>query len=252
MPFSFLASMQMSYTTWSTVEFSIVRALALQVRAMTSTQVARGWFANCRNPKKAAKAALRRLELAGLVTRETVEAPVPQRLSRPLFQWKVGSHQPTDALLSTVAECGRKRCSLPHTRLATYRASSRACRVFGSFAHAGHSRACEIGHDLHLAEVFIFYKEFMPALAPYWHGEGAFPKLGFDIRGMKDPDALLVDETGRGRGVIELVGSYEVDHLRAFHAHCAGGGARRLRFHRGLRRVFPRLYSDEGTGYELW
>lgn len=242
----------MSDTTWNTIELSIVRALAIQVRAMTSNQIARGWFDISRNPQKAAKATLRRLASAGLIESVRAEAPVPLRLSRPLLQWKTGGRRPSDDQLVAVAASGRKRASLTHSLLTIYRASRRAYRVFGSFADEHQLRWCEIGHDLHLAEVFVAYRSFRPDLARLWLGEGAFPKLGFHIRGMKDPDAFLVDASGRARRVIEFVGSYEVDHLQAFHAHCSAEAARRLRIHRGLKRAFRHLYPDEGIGYELW
>jgi hypothetical protein len=100
--------------------------------------------------------------------------------------------------------------------------------------------------------VFLRYRLLRPRLATGWRGEATLPKLGFAIRGMKDPDAFLVDSQSRCRRVIEVVGTYEVHHLCAFHAHCAGDAAARLARHRGLSTAFSNLYPQEGIGYELW
>ena len=71
---------------------------------------------------------------------------------------------------------------------------------------------------------------------------------------MKDPDAFLINKSGVADRVIEFAGSYDVDHLRAFHQHCSGAAAQRLatcgweKSKSGLGKI----YDPAGTNYELW
>jgi hypothetical protein len=71
---------------------------------------------------------------------------------------------------------------------------------------------------------------------------------------MKDPDAFLVSPNGTASRILEFAGSYDAEHLAAFHEHCAGGGASRLA-DSGWGdddNPFSQLYHPAGTGYELW
>ena len=59
-------------------------------------------------------------------------------------------------------------------------------------------------------------------------GEGQLKKLGLEIHKFKDPDLFIVDEHGQAIQIIEHAGNYDEQHLRDFHAHCAGGGHQKL------------------------
>jgi hypothetical protein len=244
----------MHNSSWSQEELSVIRALALQVRLVTAEQLAKGWFAGFVDAAARAETLIGRLRKASFIDRIVSEAHPLLEQVRPLFSWKVGTAHPEDREILAVAEQSRARWRLPHVPVEVFRAGKRACRAFGAFVDARRIKHCEVTHDLHLTEVFIDYRRRRPRLAAQWLGEGAFPKLGLSILGMKDPDAYLLDSCGVGLRVIEYGGSYEAEHLRAFHRHCAGGAARRLSKVAGMHEAstFQRLYPGKGIDYELW
>jgi hypothetical protein len=221
---------------------------------LTGDQVAREWFGTASDPIACAGRALERLRSGGLIDRRTLEAHPLLPQSGPLLAWKPGMPRPTHDQFQSLADRARGRWPLAHIPLEVYVASKQTCRLFGAFVDAQGARHCETTHDLHLAEVFVLYRLRKPRLASQWLGEGAFPKLGLELRGMKDPDAFLIDSQGAAQRVIEFAGSYEVDHLRAFHNHCSGGAADKLSRQRRERTegLLSRLYPVEGISYELW
>ena len=72
-------------------------------------------------------------------------------------------------------------------------------------------------HDLLLAAVYIRYRTKKPELAALWHGEDA---VAIAERGVKNPDALLIDDAGHVTRVIESAGRYSLRQLESFHRHC--------------------------------
>ena len=54
--------------------------------------------------------------------------------------------------------------------------------------------------------------------------------------------------------ILEFSGNYEIDHLFAFHEHCAGKAAVRFAKHPTFdsKSEIARLYQFGGTSYELW
>jgi len=247
---------------WSAAELSIARALALQVRLLTTEQVAKGWFQDAADPHTSAMNALARLAHAGLIEPLTQEAHPLLPLEQPLFVWNVGDPCPNPLDFVQLAVQSQMRWHKPHVPVSLWRATKRCSHIWGAFLDARRIRQFEVSHDLHLAEVFVRYCRQHKQAATDWLGEAAFPKLGFELKGMKDPDAFLVDTTGAATRVIEFAGSYEADHLWDFHAHCSGQAAQKLArwfervrkdsHHRDSGGRLARLYAPGGTAYELW
>lgn len=239
---------------WSPAEQDVLRTIALRVRLVTAAQIDRGGFTETTPTEGSRANALSRLEAAGLIERRRTEAHPLLDLRQPLLAWKVGTPGPSDSQLRVIAERSRARWDQPHQPVDVYRATKRATALLGAFVDARDSRPHEATHDLHLTEVYLVYRRRFPRLATQWHGEAEFPKLGFEIAHLKDPDALLIDRTGVATRIVEFAGSYEADHLRAFHEHCAGGAARRLATQGWAKAGSPwaRLYAPAGTSYELW
>lgn len=239
---------------WTTEERSIVRALALQVSIMTLDQIARGWFRGKDDAQRQAADSLDKLATAGLIELRRVEAPPIVKLSNPLHSWSPGSPAPSHNRLASIAERASQRRNVDAVPTQTYVATAAAACLFGAFRHAGPPKECELHHDLQLAEVFVRYLRSRRRQARQWLGEAAFPKLGFDIKGMKDPDAFIVLDDGRTRHIVEYVGNYSVDHLAAFHTHCSGQAAQRLAAFTiaAPHSMLSRLYNPQGTGYQLW
>ena len=72
-------------------------------------------------------------------------------------------------------------------------------------------------HDLLLSEVFVLYRRRLPKLAECWVGEDAMPLAE---RGVKNPDAFLLDDEYQPRRVIESAGSYSQKQVDTFHDYC--------------------------------
>lgn len=241
-------------TTWTAEEASILRALALQIPCLTFAQITRGWLTKSADAHAIAEQRLTRLAAAGLITQRVVEAHPVLTLDKPMFTWQPGEAPPGERRLLNLALRARERWQAAYVPTTIYVAAKKANQLFGAFLAASHTRECEATHNLHLGELLVRYRTVRPKLAAAWWGEAAFPKLGFDIKGMKDPDAFLLDPSGQALRIVEFVGSYSAEHLEKFHEHCAGGAAHRLarflrpRFHSDLGQ----LYSPTGTAYELW
>ena len=47
--------------------------------------------------------------------------------------------------------------------------------------------------------------------------EDVFPKAGFRI---KNPDAFLLDDSGKPMRVVESAGRYGIPQIESFHQHC--------------------------------
>ena len=238
---------------------SILRALAVQIRIASLDQIARGWYPSGTSATAEAKAALCRLEHCGLICRRIVEAQPIVPLPRPIFAWKPADPPPSNEVLEEIAEKSNDRWSSDDVPVEVHYASSRAARLFGAFSDVRHAKHCEATHDLHLSEVYLRYRLKTPRLAANWRGESAFPKFGFEFKGMKDPDAFLLDSSHRATRIIEFSGKYSVAHLRTFHEHCSGLAANRLATRRHATHSARRpsasllnLYSPEGTRYEIW
>ena len=209
-------------TCWTTQEFAVLRVLAIQSPGMTLDQIARGWFRQDAAPLEHAASAVTRLVKAELVEPRVVESHPQISLTKPLFAWKPSDPDPSPRRLTSLSDRARWRWYLPPVAVTIYVATRSAARLFGAFVDARRIKSCEVSHNLHLAEVFVRYLIGRPRMAAQWLGEAAFPKLGFDIKGMKDPDAFLVAENGAIERIVEFAGSYSAEHLTRFHAHCAG------------------------------
>jgi len=241
---------------WTTQEYEIARALAIQVPTMTLDQIDRGWFREGDDARCQAAGAINKLISGGLIDRRSVEVPPIVKLVKPLHSWAPGTPAPSHNRLASIAERAARRRSVNAvlTETETYVATPDTARLFGAFMHAGPPKECELQHDLQLGEVFVRYLRSRRRQARQWLGEAAFPKLGFDIRGMKDPDAFIILDDGEASHILEYVGNYSVEHLAEFHAHCSGQATQRLAAFTSAesKSMLSRLYNPRGTGYQLW
>jgi hypothetical protein len=193
-------------------DLDIAVTLARRVRLMTLDDLVRVWWADSYSYQTAWH---RLRELArgdwvqlGRLNLRTVPA------TDPLFVWSPGQPDPDAEVVSHLA---RSRWSGAAVPSAVVIAGRRAANVYGSTA--GRLPAVNHrDHDAHLGAVYAAYRERRPNEAADWVGEDARPKAGFRV---KDPDALLVDATGRTYRVVECAGGYTPDQVQAFHAHCA-------------------------------
>lgn len=199
----------MAKQTWTQFDQDIVSTLTCQVRVLSLDQIGRGW----NQPTNDARRQLTRLVSSKLIqTAEWLVVPPPIG-QRPMYVWKPGDEEPDAWRLSQAVQARWRKSASRHT---VYQATDLAARLFGSSAGRP-SRVYERQHDLLLAEVFVRYREELPALAEYWVGEEALPKAEY---GVKNPDAFLIDDELRPRRVIESAGAYSQQQVETFHEYC--------------------------------
>jgi hypothetical protein len=236
------------------IRLDVLRALALQVRVFSSEQISRAFCHRIKDGCAPATKTLAALQRLDLIRSQIMEVHPLLPLDQPLFRWKPGNAHPSKEQFAAIAKASHDRWTKPHVPIQLFMATKRASRLFGVFVDTQRLKMCEATHDYHLAEVFVRYRVTSPASTARWWGEAAFPKLGFEVKRFKDPDAFLLNSDGEATRVIEFAGSYDEDHLTKFHRHCSGEAAKQLEHH---FRKFPgctlaRLYSPNGTSYELW
>ena len=234
-------------------DFAILRALAMQVRVLSRDQIVRGWFSTRPDGDLQAKDAIERLQSEDLVCSQRFEVHPLLPLSQPLFAWSPKSKTPTNAQIRDLAEAFQSRWTAALVPIELFLATKRAYHLFGSFVDARHLKLCEATHDYHLGEVFVRYLSTVSGSNVTWWGEAAFPKMGLELKGVKDPDAFILNEKGEALRVVEFAGSYDEEHLNKFHMHCAGDGAKKIaKFcHDMPNSSLLRLYNPRGTSYEL-
>ena len=196
---------------WTELEIDLMTTLTCKVRVLSKQQLVRGW--QPQHSTETLAFSVRRLNAARLIRTEIWTVVLPVIGSTPLFTWKPGQPKPDTWPLSKQA---RSRWNRAESTVEVYQATELAGRVFGS--RSGHqTREIEQRHDLLLPEVFILYRCSLPQLAEFWVGEDALPMAE---RGVKNPDAFLMDEGFQPRRVIESAGSYSQKQMDTFHEYC--------------------------------
>lgn len=196
---------------WTELEIDLMTTLACKVRVLTEQQLIRG--RQRQHSTETLAFSVERLNAARLIRIETWSVVLPAVDSVPAFTWKPGEAAPDTWPLSKQF---RSRWNRRETRVRVYQATELAGRVFGS--RSGHNtRPSERRHDLLLSDVFVTYRLQLPRLADCWVGEDAMP---IAERGVKNPDAFLLDNKYQPRRVIESAGSYSQKQVDTFHEYC--------------------------------
>jgi hypothetical protein len=192
----------------------ILEALTWRVRLMSVRQVGRTWWAGATDPDGGARARLKALERAGLVQTFTAMARPELELAGPLAVWEVGQAPPDLAALS-YRLMSRWAEALRQTQCAV--ATARAGHLFGG--RGGRlPKAQEETHDLHVAGMFLRYRQLRPDLMRHWASEEIVKRGRPKVRGEKLPDAMiLAPDSARA---VEFGGEYPKEKLAAFHAYC--------------------------------
>ena len=197
--------------SWNALEIGLMTALACKVRVLSQQQLVRGW--QHQHSAETLAFSVERLNAARLIRSEKWSVVLPAIESSPVFTWKPGEAEPDTWPLSKQI---RSRWNRRESVVEVFQATERAGRIFGS--RSGHGiRVIERRHDLLLSEVFVLYRRRLPQLAECWVGEDAMPLAE---RGVKNPDAFLLDEEFQPRRVIESAGSYSQKQVDTFHEYC--------------------------------
>lgn len=201
-----------SISAWTQRDYDIVQTLAIRLRLIAISQVVRLWWPT-QSTQRNARHRLRQLVEAGLLLRYIINAHPLLESQRPLAAWNPGQQLPNCRAVS-----GQSRSRWKHGAVPTevYVASKKAAHLFGGDSY-GLPALEHRDHDLLLADAYLAYRGQRPAEAANWIGEDFLPKAGFRI---KDPDAFLIDRTGRPTRVIESAGRYSTKQIASFHEHC--------------------------------
>ena len=199
-------------TPWTHRELNIAAALTRCVLLMTLSQIGHVWWPELVS-QRPIRRELRRLRDGGLLRRAIINAHPRLAIKSPVFVWEPSQSEPD---FKRVAERIRSRWRNGGEPTEVYWASSQAANLFGS--DAGQlPNVLHRDHDILLSEVYVFYRLRCPELVHRWAGEDVFPKAGFRI---KNPDAFLLDDSGKPMRVVESAGRYGIRQIESFHQHC--------------------------------
>jgi hypothetical protein len=111
----------------------------------------------------------------------------------------------------------QRRWKMPARKVEVFLASQKAAAILGGASLGLVKHLCQATHDLHVSEVFLFYRENRPDQAALWVGEDV---VAAECKGVKRPDAFLRGEHGATFRVVEFGGAYKPDRVQALHEHC--------------------------------
>jgi hypothetical protein len=192
-------------------ERQLIDALASKVRMFSAEQIARSWWPDSESGRNNCRNRLRELTARGLLNRTQIFCPPLLPLREPVYCWQPGKEPPNFGALSWQLQSRWTKEPRPTT---VYLASPRAVKLFGGTADGKIKNIFQATHDVHLAGVFLRLLETAPRLAASWVGEDVLAPTR--VR-QKLPDAILHDDQGRPRLVIEFGGSYPPERVADFH-----------------------------------
>jgi hypothetical protein len=194
-------------------DLDILDALTKRVRVLTLPQVARTWWAVSKNPIENARNRLQILKTNTLVQIQRVPAHPELLLEEPVSTWTPGAAPPDFGAVSYLLQT---RWNRPTVSTVCISATTKAANRLGG--HGGRfPREVERTHDIHLARVYLCFKDRSPSLLQGWIFEEA---LRQEHRRSSErlPDVII--RNGTHQRVIEFGGAYPKVKLEAFHGYC--------------------------------
>lgn len=202
----------------------ILETLARRVRVLTLEQIARFWWPHAENARLLAGRRIEKLATAAYVLPFGLSAHPEIFIHSPVVRWQPG--EPTPDLGGAAYRLQSRWTAGARLTRAVIASKATGYRYGG---HGGRfPRPTEGTHDIHLAAVYLRFRQSAPELARGWTSEEAIRRSRPTNRGLKLPDALIVTSTMRK--VIEFGGSYSREKLASFHEYC----------------------SEESLPYEVW
>ncbi len=217
-------------TTLTSRDIEIFDALTRRVRVFSLRQIARTWWTESVDSNRVAENRLRLFLAEKLLHIERAPAHPELQLQTPIVSWDLGGPVPDFAAVSYRLQSRWRE----HPVLTTcVSASKTAADRFGGYGGRP-PRAVERTHDIHMAQVFLCYRQRNPELVKNWVFEeqvkaerkraarserlgGLLPSYESNAN-EKLPDAFL--RLQHGTRVIEFGGAYGKDKLIAFHGYC--------------------------------
>jgi len=197
-------------------DHAILKTLAVKVRFLSLSQIARAWWGQASIPEIHARRRLTELRETRIVRETNVPASPMLPLKAPIAVWKLGCAAPDFA---AVAQTLTNRWPpLPTSPTSIFSATEATNNLYGGPLSVRPIHLAHVDHDLHVGEVYLRYLRDHPALAERWVGEDVRPKSGYRL---KDPDAVLEFDEGARIHVVEFGGRYDMERVRDFHNDCA-------------------------------
>lgn len=193
-------------------EILLRETLCWKIRVLSREQAVRVFaLAGVASPR-VAKRRLHMLSRLRLVACEELLARPLLALDRPVLSWRPGESAPDYEALAWTLE---KRWQAPLVPTRVFFAGRETVRIFGGCAKGHLTNVNQVSHDLHVGEVYLKFLERDRARAGMWVSEDELAEHRKKFE--KQPDAVLHDEAGRAKLVIEFGGLYGPEKLRAFH-----------------------------------
>lgn len=194
-----------------TRDTELVEVLTRRVRALSAEQVAEVF---CRGESGSADRLLSGLEGEGLIERKALLVRPLLTSLRPIISWTPGDETPD---FGKAAYRLKTRWREPVRPSEIVVATRTAATRFGGYLGGRFPRASEATHDLNLAAVFLWHREFAPEDAAAWVPEAQLYVEGHGKNG-RLPDATI-RRGGQDVRYVEFGGSYGKQKLLDFHAH---------------------------------
>jgi hypothetical protein len=188
--------------------------LCWKIRVLSREQAVRLFALAGVSSARAAKRRLHMLTRLRLVACEELLARPLLTLDAPLVRWRPGE-APAD--FEALAWTLEKRWQTPLEPTRVFFAGRETVRIFGGCAKGHLTNVNQVSHDLHVAEVYLQFLENDRHRAGMWVSEDELSEHRKKFE--KQPDAVLHDEAGVARLVVEFGGLYGPEKLRAFHSH---------------------------------
>jgi len=197
----------------TTRDVEILDALTKRVRVLTLPQIARTWWTTSKEPRENAKNRLQILQANALVQIQRVPAHPELPIEAPVTTWKPGDAAPDFGAVSYQL---KRRWILPTVSTVCIAATPTAVNRLGGYG-GRFPRQIERTHDIHMARVFLLYRQRRPESLSGWIFEEALrQQRGHTSERL--PDVILQERANQM--VIEFGGAYPKAKLEAFHGYC--------------------------------
>jgi len=201
---------QPAQSDWASIDYDVLQTLAIRLRVMAVSQATTLWSPN---DMASMRARIQHLSAAGLLDCFSVNVHPLLSPEKPLYSWAAGAAAPNSVEISRIAKA---RWTQPSQPTEVFVASRKTANLFGADPHRL-SKVEERDHDLLLADAFVAHRRQQRSPEPHWIGENYLPKAGYQI---KDPDAFLINDSGKPFAVIESAGRYSGKQVQDFHDYC--------------------------------
>ncbi|MFO0887923.1 MAG: hypothetical protein U0790_02130 [Isosphaeraceae bacterium] len=192
----------------------ILRDLTTKIRLLTFSQLAGNFWPQGESGRVNARRRLGELVSRELLEKVQVVSHPLLELAAPIVAWRPGMPAP-DA--GEISHRLISRWQAEPREMTVYLAGRKAIALFGASALGEIKNRYQVTHDLHVSEVYLYFRRTAPELARAWVGEEI---LAPSRKDQKLPDAILHDAEGRPRLVVEFGGKYPARRVAAFHGDC--------------------------------